>query len=78
MEEDDAEEETQEIDKTTWPEDNKKACDNSIRITCEDICIMDYEEVEDLIAWNLSFGISVKETLEELKSLNILYEWDIV
>lgn len=78
MEEDDAEETSQEEIETTWPEDNKKACYNSIRITYEDICIMDYEEVEDLVAWNLSFGISVKETLEELKSLNIVYEWDIV
>jgi len=28
---------------------------------------MDIEELEDLIAWNLSFGIPIHETLKELK-----------
>ena len=27
---------------------------------------MDFDEIEDLVGWNLSFGISVKETLEDI------------
>ncbi len=33
---------------------------------------MDIEEIEDLIAWNSSFGISVEETLKEIDRLDLL------
>jgi len=33
---------------------------------------MDFEEIEDLVGWNLSFGISIKDTLEEIKRLDLL------
>ena len=30
------------------------------------------EEIEDLIAWNLSFGIGIKDTLKEIDRLDLL------
>jgi len=33
---------------------------------------MDFEEIEDLIGWNLSFNISIKETLEDINRLDLL------
>ena len=30
------------------------------------------DEIEDLIGWNLSYDISVKETLTEIKRLDLL------
>jgi len=34
---------------------------------------MDLEEIEDLIGWNLSFNISVEETLKDINRLDLLY-----
>lgn len=34
---------------------------------------MEIEEIEDMVGWNLSFGISVKDTLKELKRLDLIY-----
>tara|TARA_R110001632_G_scaffold103407_2_gene212031 strand:- start:47 stop:163 length:117 start_codon:yes stop_codon:yes gene_type:complete len=31
------------------------------------------EEIEDLVSWNLSFGIPIKETLKELERLDLLH-----
>ena len=36
-------------------------------LTIEEFC-----ELEDLVAWNLSFGISPKETLSQIKKLEYL------
>tara|TARA_R100000388_G_scaffold16325_1_gene12868 strand:+ start:914 stop:1051 length:138 start_codon:yes stop_codon:yes gene_type:complete len=33
---------------------------------------MDIEEIEDLVSYNLSFGISIKKTLEDIKRLDLL------
>ena len=33
---------------------------------------MTLNEIEDLVSWNLSFGIPVKETLTEIKRLDLL------
>lgn len=33
---------------------------------------MDIEEVEDLVHWNLSFGVSVEETLRQINQLELL------
>jgi hypothetical protein len=35
--------------------------------------IEEFEELEDLIGWNLSFNISIKETLKEINKLEYLY-----
>lgn len=32
----------------------------------------DHDEIEDLIYWNLSFGIPIKETLKEIKRLDLI------
>tara|TARA_R110001592_G_scaffold85314_1_gene251960 strand:- start:1223 stop:1342 length:120 start_codon:yes stop_codon:yes gene_type:complete len=32
----------------------------------------DFEEIEDLVGWNLSFGISKYETLKEIGKLDLL------
>tara|TARA_R110000772_G_scaffold136114_1_gene244774 strand:+ start:1359 stop:1475 length:117 start_codon:yes stop_codon:yes gene_type:complete len=34
---------------------------------------MDDCEVEEIVSWNLSFGIPIKETLKELKRLDLLF-----
>lgn len=34
---------------------------------------MDLEEIEDLVSWNLSFNISVEETLKDINRLDLLY-----
>lgn len=33
----------------------------------------EFEEIEDLISWNLSFNISVEETLKDINRLDLLY-----
>ena len=33
---------------------------------------MDFEEIEDLVCWNLSFGISKKETLSQINRLDLI------
>jgi len=33
---------------------------------------MDFDEIEDLVAWNLSFNITVYDTLEMLGRLDLL------
>ena len=33
---------------------------------------MDFEEIEDLVGWNLSFGFSVKETLKDIDRMDLL------
>jgi len=34
--------------------------------------IEEIEEIEELISWNLSFGISIKETLTDINRLHLL------
>jgi hypothetical protein len=34
--------------------------------------IEELDEIEDLIYWNLSFGIPIKETLKEINRLDLL------
>tara|TARA_R110001592_G_scaffold177234_2_gene417545 strand:- start:466 stop:579 length:114 start_codon:yes stop_codon:yes gene_type:complete len=34
---------------------------------------MNFEEIEDLVGWNLSYGISKYDTLEEIGRLDLLY-----
>tara|TARA_R110002020_G_scaffold246545_1_gene460395 strand:- start:803 stop:916 length:114 start_codon:yes stop_codon:yes gene_type:complete len=34
---------------------------------------MDLEEIDDLIAWNLSFNISIEETLKMINRLDLLH-----
>ena len=34
---------------------------------------LDLDELEDLVCWNMSFGISVLETLTELKALEYIH-----
>lgn len=34
--------------------------------------IEEIEEIEDLVYWNLSFGISIKETLTDINRLYLL------
>jgi hypothetical protein len=34
--------------------------------------IEELEEIEDLVYWNLSFGISIKETLIEINKLDMI------
>lgn len=33
---------------------------------------MDFEEIEDLVFWNLSFGIKIKDTLKQINKLELL------
>jgi len=33
---------------------------------------MNIGEIEDLIGWNLSYGISIKETLKDINRLDLL------
>jgi len=33
---------------------------------------MSFEEIEELVSWNLSFNISVKETLKDINRLDLL------
>ena len=33
---------------------------------------MNIDEIEDLVFWNLSFGVSIKETLTEIDRLDLL------
>ena len=33
---------------------------------------MNLEDIEDLVCWNLSFNISIKETLKNIKRLDLL------
>jgi hypothetical protein len=32
----------------------------------------DFDEIEDLVGWNLSFNISIKETLQSINRLDLL------
>jgi hypothetical protein len=32
----------------------------------------EFEEIEEVVAWNLSFGISIKETLTDLGKIKYL------
>ncbi len=34
---------------------------------------MDLEKIEDLVSWNLSFNISVQETLKDIDRLDLLH-----
>ena len=34
--------------------------------------IEELEEIEDLVYWNLSFGISIKETLIQINKLDMI------
>ena len=36
------------------------------------ISLEERDEIEDLIGWNLSFGITMEETLEEINMLEYL------
>lgn len=33
---------------------------------------MDFDEIEDLVCFNLSFGISINETLEQIKRMDLI------
>lgn len=35
------------------------------------------DEIEDLVYWNLSFGIPIKESLKEIKRLDLLTYFSI-
>ena len=37
---------------------------------------MDLEEIEDLVFWNLSFGVKVEETLKELDKMELKKYFD--
>ena len=39
---------------------------------------MDFEEIEELVAWNLSFNITIEETLKEIDKLEYLFLFDII
>lgn len=39
---------------------------------------MDFEEIEELVAWNLSFNIPIEETLKEIDKLEYLFLFDII
>ena len=34
---------------------------------------LDLDEIEDLVYWNLSFNIPIKETLQDIKRMDLLY-----
>ena len=38
---------------------------------------MDFDEIEDLVAWNLSFGVAIKDTLAQINKLDLLYLFQI-
>jgi len=33
---------------------------------------MDFDDIEDLVYWNLSFGIPIEETLKDINKLDLL------